>query len=87
MFLRKANYDNIENCWPLSLRFHYTMTDHFNGWISNDYFIKYQKELPIKIKAESTLWKREVMAKKNERKLEANSPKEDLRRKAPHLGV
>jgi hypothetical protein len=63
LFLRKANYDNTENCWTLSLTLHYTITDHFNGWISNDYFIKYQKELPIKLKAKSTAWKREVMAK------------------------
>jgi len=51
VFLRKANYDNTENFWPLSLTFHYTVTARFNGWISNDYFIKYQKELPIKLKA------------------------------------
>jgi len=61
VFLRKENYDNTENCWPLNLTLHYTITDHFNGWISNDYFTKYQNELPIKFKAKSTPWKREVM--------------------------
>jgi len=45
----------------LNLTLHYTITDHFNGWISNDYFTKYQNELPIKFKAKSTPWKREVM--------------------------